>query len=189
MFQGAKIRQLEARLDQLEAQLDTRVGEAGDALRAEVRQAMDEALARIEADPSRRLGLLVEGVEAALGERVAALEPRLGHAETVLGRLETAAAPLRDEARMDVPFCELVTAPCTGLLSLWQDFGASNDEVKVVLVTDETETVVGWVNAGRGLNGSFAAVIRAGERYRLDSAAVKARSETGIRACFTPFGP
>ena len=183
MFGSGRIKALEARLDQLEADLDQRVAAAREQLRAELRDEICRALARVEADPSKRLALLVEAVEGALGQRLAALEPALDRAQAVVDRASAHAPGRRDTPILGMP----ITATETGLLTLWQDFGY-NDTVELRIVIDGDEQVVGCLNSGRGLSNSLAMLIRAGETYILDSESDRERGETGVRTCFTPLG-
>lgn len=172
MFGGKKIRSLEARLDRLEEELTT--------TRMAVRTEMEQALARVEADPNKRLALLVEGIEAALGERVAALKPRIDEAEKLLERAEGVLAPARFAPELDVE----IEAEQTGLLTLWFE-GGWNDIIQVVVDGND----VARVNTINDLCSSLAMVIRRGERYRLVSQSYARRGKTGWKTMFTPLAP
>lgn len=183
MFGGKRIEALEARLDEMETQLDRRVNAAMEELRAEVRSQMERALSGIEDDPAKRLAMVVAGVERALGERVESLEPRIATAERLLDQIHEMAAPVATRARSTPDFGIDHEAKQTGLLSLWFD-GGWNDKA-VVYVNGES---VGRINSVNDINSSFAVVIRAGETYRIESESVERRGETGAQTLFTPFG-
>lgn len=174
MFGGKKIQALQARLDRVEEELTS--------TRMAVRTEMEQALARVEADPNKRLALLIEGIEAALGERVAALRPRIAETEQLLDRAATALAPVREGPRHAPAFDVEIEAEQTGLLTLWFD-GGWNDIVQIVVDGKD----VARVNSINDLASSFAMVIRRGERYRLLSESYARRAETGWKTMFTPF--
>ncbi len=176
MFGGKRFETIEARLNTLEEDVST--------LRRTIRAEMEQALARVEEDPAKRLALLVAGIESALGERVAALEPRIADTERTLERADQVLAPVRATSRHSPAYGVEHVAEQTGLLGLW--FAGGWNDVITIIVNGHT---VAHVNNVNDLCSSFAVVIRRGERYKLDSRAFAKRQETGWKTVFTPFGP
>lgn len=184
MFGGKKINELQARLEQVEAQIDERIEQSLEGLRLEIKAEMRRALTRLERDPSKRLALLVEGIEQTLGERVTNLGPRLDEAERDLQRADGILASVRSHERTAPEFGVDHEAHQTGLLTLYA-VGGWNDKARVSIDGE----LVGTVNTINDMNGSLAVVVRRGERYRINSESMEKRGETGIRTLFTPFAP
>ncbi len=170
---SSKIKALEERLSRMEEELWE--------VRDQVRNEMQQSLARLEQDPTKRLGMLVESVETTLAERVEALEPRVANATSLLDHLEAELAPVRSVARHSPAFSVEHTAQYTGLLGFWFRSGYT-DSIEL-FVNGKSIALVGTDE------GSFSIVIRSGEQYRMQSDRVAKGKKIGWKSIFTPFAP
>ncbi len=150
-------------------------------MRDQVRNEMEQSFARIEQDPAKRLGMLVESVETTLAQRVEALEPRVVNATSLLDRLEAELGPVRSVARHSPAFSVEHTAQYTGVLGFW--FRSGYTDTIELFINGKSIALVGTDE------GSFSIVIRSGEQFRMQSARAAKGKEIGWKSIFTPFAP